>query len=42
MAFRLDFEAFGGHFVVHFLDLRDHFVDAFAEVQNVVWSHYLL
>ena len=35
-------EGLGGHFLVHFLDLWGDFVDASAEVENVVWTHYLL
>ena len=41
-AFKLDFGMFSGDVGGHFLDLLGHFVDAAAEVENVVWTYYLL
>ena len=41
-AFKLDFGGFWGDLLGPFLDFLGHFVDASAEVENVVWTHYLL
>ena len=35
-------EGFGGDFLGNFLYFLGHFVDSSAEVENVVWTHYLL
>ena len=41
-SFGLVFGGCSGHFLPHFLDVWGHFFDAPAEVENVVWTYYLL